>query len=233
MGVKRWYKTASAVEAAGGWGVALDAKPLHTPQRTRVVAPTRALAEALAAEWQEQGETIALHAMRLTRLVATALDRIAPDPGPAVAEIAGYAATDLLCHRAGVPAELRRRQDAAWQPILDWAAARYGARLVAVEGVMPAAQPAAAVAALGAAVAALDAMRLAGLHGVVAASGSLLLGLAVVEARLDAASAWQAADLDEAWQRAQWGDDPLAVKRRAEVEADLRMAARFLALLRG
>jgi chaperone required for assembly of F1-ATPase len=230
--VKRWYKTAAAVEAQGGWGVALDAKPLHTPQRTRVIAPTRALAEALAGEWQEQGETVALHAMRLTRLVATALDRIAPDPGPAVAEIAGYAATDLLCHRAEAPAELRRRQDAAWQPILDWAARRYGARLAPVEGVMPAAQPQEAVAALRAAVAALDAMRLSGLHGVVTASGSLLLGLAVLEAEIDAVRAWQATDLDEAWQRARWGDDPLAMKRRAGVEADLRAAARFLELLR-
>jgi len=229
--VKRWYKTASAVEAAGGWGVALDAKPLHTPMRSKVLAPSRALAEALAAEWQEQGETVALHAMRLTRLVATALDRIAPDPGPAIAEIAGYAATDLLCHRAEAPAELRRRQDAAWQPILDWAAGRYGARLVPVEGVMPAAQPAEAVAALKAAVAALDAMRLSGLHGAVTSSGSLVLGLAVLEARVDAQRAWEAADLDEAWQREKWGDDPLAAKRRAAVEADLRAVVRFLELL--
>lgn len=231
--MKRWYKRAAAVPAAGGFGVALDGKTLNTPMRTLVVAPTEALARAVAGEWDAQGETIAVEAMRLTRLVATALDRIKPDPGPAVAEIAGYAATDLLCHRAEGPAELVRRQNETWQPILDWAARRYGAKLSAVQGVMPAAQPKRALAALREAVAALDHFRLSGLHAVTVSSGSLLLGLALMEARIDVERAWAAADLDEAWQREKWGDDTLAAKRRAGVEADLRAAARLLDLLRG
>ncbi|MGQ0677528.1 MAG: ATP12 family chaperone protein [Rhodospirillales bacterium] len=231
--MKRWYKAAAAVRVAQGWGVTLDGKLLNTPQRTPVVAPTRALAHALAGEWQAQGGTIALDDMRLTRLLATALDRIRPDSGPAIAEIVGYAATDLLCHRAEGPAELRRRQDASWQPILDWVAMRYGAKLAAAEGVMPVVQPPPAVAALRTAVAGLDSMRLAGLHGVVNATGSLVLGLALLEGHIDAERAWEAADLDEAWQREQWGDDPIAAKRRLGLEADLRATARFLELLRG
>jgi chaperone required for assembly of F1-ATPase len=231
--MKRWYKRAEAAPAGGGFGVALDGKPLHTPQRTLVVAPTEALARAIAGEWQEQGETIAPAEMRLTRLAATALDRIAPDPANAVSELEGYAATDLLCHRADGPDELRRRQDATWQPVLDWASGRYGAVLRVVEGVMPAAQPKAALEALRAAVAAFDPMPMSGLHGAATASGSLLLALALAEGWIDIDRAWEAADLDEAWQRAQWGDDPLAAKRRAGLEADLRAAARFLELLKG
>ncbi len=230
--MKRWYQQADAIPVAGGFGVALDGKTLNTPMRTPLVAPTEALARAIAGEWDAQGETIAPADMRLTRLIATALDRIKPDPSPAIAEIAGYAAADLLCHRAEGPDDLRRRQDAAWQPILDWAAQRYGAKLVPVAGVMPVAQPRAALAALTNAVAGFDAMRLSGLHAVTVSSGSLVLGLALVEAHIDIELAWAAVDLDEAWQREKWGDDPIAAKRRWGVEADLRAAARFLDLLR-
>ncbi len=230
--MKRWYKQAAVAPRAGGFGVALDGKTLNTPMRAPVLAPTQALAQAIAGEWDAQGDTIAPAGMHLTRLAATALDRIGPDPSNAVAEIAGYAATDLLCHRAEGPDELARRQSQTWQPILDWAARRYGATLIAVQGVAPAAQPEAALAALRSAVAALDRFRLAGLHGVTVSSGSLVLGLALLEAHIDIERAWAAADLDEAWQRARWGDDPLAAKRRAGVEAELRAAARFLDLLR-
>ena len=231
--MKRWYKRAAAVPAGGGFVIMLDGKPLNTPMRTPVVVPTEVLARAIAGEWDAQGATIAPAEMRLTRLAATALDRIKPDPGPAIAEIAGYAATDLLCHRAEGPDDLRRRQDQTWQPILDWAAQRYGAKLAPVAGVMPVAQPHAALDALKKAVAGCDAMRLAGLHAVTVSSGSLLLGLALAEAHIGIERAWAAADLDEAWQRATWGDDKLAARRRAGVEADLRAAARFLDLLRG
>ena len=229
--MKRWYKQAVCVPAEGGFAVALDGKTLNTPMRAPVVAPTQALARAIAAEWDAQGDVIAPAAMHLTRLAATALDRIGADPSDAIAEIAGYAASDLLCHRAEGPDDLRRRQDASWQPILDWAARRHGAALIAVQGVMPAAQPQAALARLRAAVAALDRFRLAGLHGVATSCGSLVLGLALLDAHIDADRAWQAADLDEAWQRERWGDDTLAAKRRAGVEAELRAAARFIGLL--
>jgi chaperone required for assembly of F1-ATPase len=229
--VKRWYKRVVCVPAGGGFAVALDGKTLNTPMRAPVVAPTQALAQAIAAEWDAQGDVVAPAAMHLTRLAATALDRIGPDPSDAVAEIAGYAGSDLLCHRAERPAELVRRQDAAWQPILDWAARRYGARLAPVAGVIPAAQPRAALDALKQVVAALDHFRLAGLHGATISSGSLLLGLALLEAHADIDRVWEAAELDEAWQREGWGDDPLAAKHRAGVEAELRAAARFLDLL--
>ena len=230
--MKRWYKQASAASVEGGFGVTLDGKALNTPARTPIAVPTENLARAIAEEWRAQGETIDMHAMRLTRLAATALDRIAPDPGAAIQEIAGYAATDLLCHRADAPADLRQRQDAVWQPVLDWAARRYGVALQVVESMMPAKQPPAALAALRSAVAALDHFTLAGLHGATTASGSLLLGLALAEGQIDFDRLWATADLDEAWQREKWGDDPLAAKRRAGIEADLRAAARFLALLR-
>lgn len=231
--MKRWFKAAEAVPADGGFGVALDGKPLNTPARTPIVAPTRALAEAVAAEWAAQGDTIQLATMRFTKLLATALDQIRPDPTHAIAQIAEYATTDLLCHRADGPEDLRQRQDKLWQPILDWATLRYDAALTVATGVMPGRPTKAALAAIRLAVAEHDALRLAGILVTTTTSGSVLLALALAERRIDIEALWQATDLDEAFQRERWGDDAMAAQRRAEVEADLRAAARYLDLLRG
>ncbi len=230
--MKRFYKSAAAVPDEGGFAVALDDKPMNTPARKRLVAPTRTLADAVAAEWAAQGEEVKLATMRLTRLVATALDQILPDPTHAIGPIANYATTDLLCHRADAPADLRRRQDALWQPIVDWATLRYDAPLKVGSGVMPLRQSNQALTAIRLAVSEYDAYRLSGLLVATTASGSVLLALALAEGRIDIEQAWTAAVIDESYQREQWGDDPLAAKRRAEVEADLRAAARFLELLR-
>lgn len=230
--MKRWYKTAGMTPAEGGFAIALDGKPLNTPARTAVVAPTPSLADAIAAEWAAQGEEIKLFDMRLTKMAATALDQIRPDPTHAIAQIAEYATTDLLCHRADAPDDLRQRQEAVWQPVLDWAVLRYDAPLKVVTGVMPGRQTKAALTAIRLAVAEYDAMHLAGLLVATTGMSSVLLALALAERRIDIDQAWAAAELDEAYQREQWGLDPLAVKRRAELESDLRAAARFLDLLR-
>lgn len=229
--MKRWYKAAGTVPAEGGHGIQLDGKPLNTPARTPIVLPTRALADAIAAEWEAQGEAVALAGMRLTKMAATALDQIRPDPTHAIAQIAEYATTDLLCHRADGPEDLRRRQDATWQPVLDWAIRRYDAPLKVVTGVMPGRQAKAALWAIRVAVAEYDAMHLAGLLVATTGMGSVLLALALAERRIDIDQAWAATDLDEAYQREKWGEDPMAARRRTEIEADLRAAARFLDLL--
>lgn len=230
--MKRWFKTAAATPLEGGFGIALDGKPLNTPARTPIVAPTRALAEAVAEEWGAQGDTIQLATMRYTKLLATAHDQVRPDPTHAIGQIAEYATSDLLCHRAEAGSALRRRQDALWQPILDWATLRYDATLPVAEGVMPSRPSKSALAAIRLAVAEYDWLRLAGLFVVTTTAGSVLLALALAEGRIDIEALWAAADLDEAYQRENWGDDPMAARRRAEVEADLCAAARYLDLLR-
>ena len=141
----------------------------------------------------------------LTRLAGTAQERIVPDPGPVVREIARYGETDLLCYRAEEPEALVQRQQAQWQPWLDWAAQEYAARLRVTAGVMPVAQDAQAVAALAAVVAAQPAPALAALGVAVPALGSLVLGLALAACRLDAAAVFALATLDEAFQAERWG----------------------------
>ncbi len=212
-------------------GVALDGRPVRTPGRAPLTVPTRALAEAIAAEWRGVGETLDPRAMPLTGLANAAIERVAPDPAAFAAGLAKYGESDLLYYRAEEPAALVDRQAAAWDPLLDWACHRYDIHFEPVTGVMPHPQPEATTARLAEAVAALDPFRLAGLSPVVTISGSLVGGLALIEDAATPEAIWQAAYVDEDWQAEQWGEDTLAVEAREARRVEFDAGVRFLGLV--
>lgn len=229
--MRRVYKSVATRPAEGGWGVALDGRPLRTPAKRELSVPNEPLAAAIAAEWEAQQTDIHPETMPLTRLAATAIDRTADLRDKIAAEVANYAGTDLVCYRAEHPPALAARQEAVWQPLLDWAAGRYDAGLAVTAGIVPTAQSAASLKAFAAAVAALDDFRLTALQSATAACGSLVIALALLEGRLDAEAAFAASQLDETFQIEAWGEDEEAAKRRAALADDIAAAARFLALL--
>lgn len=229
--MKRFYEDVATSRDPSGFAVQLDGRPVRTPARRVLLLPSAELAEAVAEEWRQQGETMDTQVMRLTRLATTAVDLMPARRGDAVEEAAEYAATDLLCYRAANPGSLVRRQADAWQPWLDWAERQYDAKLVAVSGVMPATQSPIALRALEAAVERLDDWRLVGLHAATTLTGSLVLGLAVERGALTAQAAFDVAMLDEQFQINQWGEDAEQAARHARRRADLVAAGRFLELL--
>jgi chaperone required for assembly of F1-ATPase len=204
---KRFWTAAAVAPRDAGFGVVLDGRPLRTPAKHELLVPTRALAQAIADEWEAQVEVLVPATMPMTRMSNTAIDRVAGQHAEVAAYVAGYGATDLLCYRDAGPGELARRQAAGWDPILDWAAQTFGARLRTTGGVMPVTQPTEALDRLGAAVAGVDAFALTGLHDLVSLSGSLVLGLAVLRGRLGPDEAWTLSRIDEDWQIEQWGSD--------------------------
>jgi chaperone required for assembly of F1-ATPase len=230
--MKRFYKEARVVEAEGGFIIQLDGKTLQTPAKLVLRVPSRALAEAIATEWQGQGVTVKPLTLALTRLVSTAIDRVATRRAEVVAEIAKYAETDLLCYRAEEPAELADRQRRAWQPLLDWAAECYDAALAVTAGITPLPQAPAALAAIVRAVSEHDAMMLVALHLATTACGSVVIGLALVAGKVSPEEAFAAAQLDETYQIEKWGEDAEQMRRRAGLKEDITLAARFAALLR-
>jgi len=195
--------------------------------------PSEALAEAIAAEWGGQAETIKPETMPMTQFASTAIDRVSGRRDEVIEEIAAYGGSDLLCYRAEGPADLVARQAEAWQPLLDWAAARLGADLAVTEGVIAVSQTPEALSALRMAVAAQDEFGLAALHNLTTTLGSVVLALAVARREIDAEAAWQASIVDELWQAEKWGQDAEAELRRAGLRENVLTAARFLALLRG
>jgi chaperone required for assembly of F1-ATPase len=219
-----------------GFRVMVGDRPWTTPGGAELAVPSRPLAEAVVAEIagaRESGKAgaVRLDALGLTRLAATAIDRIAPNPEATARALLAYAETDLVCYRAEVRSNLRARQNMEWQPLVDWLEGAFGARLITVEGVMPAAQSSLALDALSVALGKYDAFVLAGLGLAVQTAGSLVVGLALTEGRLDAAEAFALAELEETFQNEQWGEDAEALARRRLRGEDLALAERFLRLV--
>lgn len=227
------FKTVSVVPLNDGHLVQLDDKPMKTPQGAAFVLPSATLARAIAAEWQASApRPPSPEKMPLTRVAGTALDRLNQQREAIEAQLLAYAETELLCHRAEAPSSLAERQNQLWQPLLDWVAIRHDAMLTTTAGIVAVPQPERSLAALRGALSSLDPWRLAALSIAVAASGSLIIGLALADGRIDPATAFDAAELDATWQIEKWGEDREASDRRAVVRADLELAKRFLDLLR-
>jgi chaperone required for assembly of F1-ATPase len=230
--MKRFYKRAEPLESESGQGVALDRRPVKTPGKRDLILPNRVLAAAIAEEWNAQEGEIRPATMPLTRLATTAVDRVATQREAIIAETANYAGTDLVCYWATHPPALATRQQAVWQPLIDWAVLRYDAPLVVTTGVIPKSQSAGSLRAFAAAVAEQDDFALIALHVATAASGSLVIGLALIEGKLDAQEAFTASQLDESFQTEAWGEDSEQAERRRALAADIAAAARFMSLLR-
>jgi chaperone required for assembly of F1-ATPase len=228
--VKRFWSTAAVTAADGVFTVRLDGKPMRLPGGPLLRLRQRALADAIAAEWQAAPDTMTAEHVPLTSLAGTAQERIVPAPQATIDALAAYGQTDLLCYRAEAPEALTTQQHQEWQPWLDWAETELGARLVATKGVMPISQPETALNALQTAVARLDPYALAGMGVLVPALGSIVLGLAVAHGRLTAPQAHRLSILDELFEEERWGQDTDAARRRAYVARDIDDAARFMAL---
>ncbi len=171
--MKRFWRVAEAVEADGGFAIALDGRRVRTPARADLIVAAPALAAAVAAEWSAAGETVDPRAMPLTGLANAALDHVAADRARFAAGLARYGEADLLYYRAEGPPALVTMQATAWDPLLDWARTRFGIRFVIGGGIRHLAQPQATIDALAGAVAGLDPFRLAGLSPLVTIGGSL------------------------------------------------------------
>ena len=225
---RRFYETATIAAQADGYAVRLDDKPVRTPARRVLAAPTLALAEAIAAEWQAQKDVVDPAKMPLTRLANAIIDGVADARLPVAEEIGKYLASDLLFYRATSPQGLVERQARHWDPILDWARQAFGADFELGEGVVYVAQPQTALAAVRAAIPE-EPWRLGAVHSITTLSGSALIALAMARGALAADAAWQAAHVDEDWNMAQWGRDEMAMARRDFRLAEFQAAATVLA----
>jgi chaperone required for assembly of F1-ATPase len=229
--VARFYKSVDVAEANGAFVVRLDGKPLKTPARAVLASSSRALADAIAAEWRGQGQTLDSASMPLTRL-AFAAQHAGAIRDRLEQEIIAFGRSDLLCYRAEAPAALVARQAGAWDPLLAWAEERLGAKLAVGSGIAYVEQSPDSQAALAAAAKTRDTSALVALHGATAITGSLVLALALLQGRLGAAEAFALSRLDEAFQTEAWGRDAEAEARAGRLAAELAAIERFLRLAR-
>lgn len=204
---KRFWRQADTVSVDGGFAVHLDGRAIKTPAKAALVLPSRPMAEAIAAEWDVQEGVINPLSMPVTRSANAAIDKVGPQHDEVADMLAAYGDTDLLCYRAETPQDLVDRQQAAWDPLLEWAAATLGARLRPLVGVIHAPQPPETLAALSMRVHGMTPFQLAAFHDLVSLSGSLVLGFAAALDWRDADDLWSRSRVDERWQQEKWGVD--------------------------
>lgn len=229
--MKRFYKSAIVGEAGGDYEILLDGREVKTPAREPLAVPSEKLAEAIAAEWNAQGDKVDPRSMPFTGLANAAIDRVAPDPDAFARSLTLFGESDLLCYRAEGPVPLVARQAKAWDPLLSWARRRFDVDFEVVHGIMHRPQPEMTLKLLSQAAASLKPFQLAGLSPLVTISGSLIIALALAEDAVDLDTAWAAASLDEAWQFEQWGEDAESAEVLEARRQEFAAGYRFLKLL--
>ncbi|MEL6751278.1 MAG: ATP12 family protein [Pseudomonadota bacterium] len=230
---KRFYKNVEVQAEDGGFALLLDGKNVRTPGKALVAVPDAGLAETLRMEWDAQGERIDPLTMPLTRLVNTAVDGVANEMQAVKEDIVRYAGTDAICYRASGPEGLVERQNAAWDPLIDWATTSLNAPLSIGQGITYVAQPAPSIAQMSARVGQVDSpLLLTSLHLMTALTGSAIIALAVLDGELSGEEAWHAAHVDEDWNIEEWGADEEATARRAARWTDMQVAVNVAETLR-
>ena len=229
---KRFYKAAVAAPVEGGYAIQLDGRTPKSPAKKPLIAPTRAMGEMIAAEWEAQVDYIDNSLMPATRLAFTAIDRIAETRPEVAQEITAYAASDHLCYRAESPRALVERQEREWGAVLHWVLVEHGLVFRPVTGIIHTPQPPATLASVEALALTLDDFALAGVAFASGLFGSAVLALAVRAGRLTGQGALDLSRLDEIYQAEQWGVDAEAKARADALGVEAAMIERWFATLR-
>lgn len=224
---KRFYKSVAVTDQLG---IALDGRNVKTPLKSPLIFPTRALAKAVAAEWDAQVDVINPHAMPLTKLANTAIDRAASEKSKIAAEIIEFAGSDMVCYRAESPAGLVQRQTTHWDPIVAWAKADLKAAFATVSTITHRRQSPAVLQTLKAHIERLDPFSFVAVHNLSTLTGSALLAAMLAAGKIPADAAWLAANVDEDWQIETWGEDAEATARRAGRRNEFSACVTFINL---
>ncbi|MEX0341143.1 MAG: ATP12 family protein [Erythrobacter sp.] len=230
--MKRFYKAVSVEQTGLGYHVALDGRPIKTQAGLPQVVASKDLAEALAAEWAGQGETLDSAGFAFRDMADYALDVVPATRSELVAKLLRYVETDTLCYRAEPDEPLWHRQRDVWDPLVEALERREGIRLERVSGIVARSHSPDTMKRLKARLESLDDFTLAALEQLASLAASLCVGLAALDEGADGEALWAAANLEEDWQVEQWGHDEEAAERRARRLDEFLKAMEFVRLAR-
>jgi chaperone required for assembly of F1-ATPase len=184
------------------------------------VLPTEALAKKVASEWDEQVEEIDPTTMPFTKSANAALDKVSEQFEEVSSLLGEYGDTDLLYYRADSPPELQKRQKIGWDPIVKWAENTFKVKINCGTGIVYIPQNEQMFSEIRIKISNLSIFELTAFYDMVSITGSLILGLAIINGRLSAEEAYQLSRVDELWQLEQWGED-----EEAQAVSNLKNAA--------
>lgn len=226
--MRKFYKIAEAGTAPGGYVVRLDGKPVRTPLKNLLLLPSQGLAEAIAQEWKDQGADIQPVSMPLMQLANTMTDKGKGGERAAMSEqLLEYGGSDLVCYFATHPADLVRRQQQHWLPLIAWMKEKHGIVFETISGIQYHHQPQQSLDKLQEVVEGLNAADFTVLQAAAATTGSVTIALAMLENKLPPEEAYQAACVDEIFQLQTWGADAEAQQRLDIIQSELKSIVCF------
>jgi chaperone required for assembly of F1-ATPase len=230
--MKKFYQKAEAGTAPGGFVVRLDGKLLKTPMQHALLLSSMAMAAKVADEWNGQGAVIIPASMPLTQMANTMLDKSSGhDRQEMEKEIVRYSGSDLVCYFATHPVDLIALQEKHWLPLLAWLEKEHGIRLEKISGIRYHHQPEESVRSFAKMVSGLSPRDFTVVQAVLGVTGSVVIALALLQDRIDAEEAYQAACVDEIYQLEKWGEDALARKKLDHKKAELESIVLFKDLI--
>ncbi|MEK6746646.1 MAG: ATP12 family protein [Pseudomonadota bacterium] len=205
--------------------------PTNTPAKNPFSLPTKALAEAVALEWQSS-KKYTQAAMPLTALAYTAIDKIAPSKDNIVEVLMVYVDSDTLTYRATGSEDLAKQQEEKWGAVLKWVGLRFDVAWATTSGVMPVEQSPLLHKAIERYLQSLNEWELSAFCVLSSGFSSLVLAIAVFENHLSAEEAFTLSRLEEDAQARQWGRDAEAEARVRKMQEEIIVAEHFLRLLK-
>ena len=224
---KRFYKNVSTEKSEDGWIIKLDTFILKTPGKKNLYLPNQDLSLLVANEWDKQDEYIRPSLMPLTRLFNVAVEQTPNNRQILIAEARKYGETDTLCYREDKVRLHREEQEKKWSPILDWAASR-SVFLKKTTSIIAVKQDEASLIAIEKYASNLCNLKLTLFLHLVSVYGSVILAMAVMEARLNGNEAFNLSRLDQAWQQKYWGEDEEDAERIINLRADINDLCKIL-----
>ena len=230
--MRRFYKKVEKFQDNDRWVILLDGKSIKTPARQTLFLPTITLAENIVLEWEKQDPEIDPLTMPLTGYAYSAIDRSQPMKNQIINQICSYAQSDVLCYRVDMPIDLAERQEIEWQPILDWLSASRGIDLRVTSGINQVEQEPGVLELVKSNVSSFDQFQLTGLHAATIGSGSIVLGLALIDKFIDFEKIQELSSLEELYQMEKWGRDIETIQRHDALRQEFYNAGRFMELVK-
>lgn len=232
--MKRFYTMASHKKVDGAYVIQLDGKAVKTPLRQDLVSPTKALADAVVAEWAAQEDKVKPETMPLTQILTTAIDKIR-DREKITEGCMRYLDTDLVCYWTKEPEELAKLQKEKWGAWVKWFEGHFEVPLYTTKKIDAIKQDDEAHKRVWNYIESLDDYYFTIVHVMTSLSGSLILALAFSEGDITPDEVFAMSYLEELYRGNIYNEDVhgAAPQEEAEREAfkrDAQAAQQFLEL---
>ena len=204
VGIKQLAEAGPAHFGGRLFAVTLDDRELRTPARKVLALPTQELACGVALEWAAQDQHIRPETMPLMKLATTAVDQVPSIRPTMVDSMLRCLDSDAACFRSSEEPALMAKEEAAYGPLLAWAADALELRL-AVTDHMVLSHPAEALPRAEALLADADDWELTALDAASGTTKSLVIALALSKFHIGAEEACRVARVAEQHQIDTWG----------------------------